>query len=180
MLEGDREGVFIYHTTETFTFMHYFLCMVLGAIVGANSDRLTPSRFLPNFVCALCSAAVYYGFLFWCSQNEAVCRFQLLSVIPMWCVLYFTYRMCSAPGLVRFYEKSWVRKPVYWISAISLEVYLVQFVLFTDKFNHLFPVNVIVTFLVIFALSYIVKCLGTFILQTFREDNYDWKKIVSL
>lgn len=180
MLLGSRDGIFIYHTTETFTFMHYFLCMVLGAVVGANSDRMTPSRFLPSFVCALGTCVIYYAFLYWCDHNEVVRKFQLISVIPMWFVLYFIYRMCSAPELVRLYEKTWVRKPVYWISAISLEVYLVQFVLFTDKYNHLFPVNVIVTFLVIFALSYIVKCLGTLILQTFREENYDWKKIVSL
>ncbi len=176
----DRTTVFMYHTTERYTFLHYFLCMVFGAVVGARSSSLGKPRFLPSMAGVLVSAACYFCFITLCRRSPALCNLQILSLIPFWGVLWFMFRMCSAPALIKVYEKPVIRKCVYWISAVSLEVYLVQFALFTDRYNHLFPLNVIVTFIVIFILSYVVKCLGAFIAQTFKDQDYDWKKIFSL
>ena len=63
------------------------------------------------------------------------------------------------------------------ISKLCLEVYLIQKFVFTDSLNYLFPLNVPIIMIVVIIVAFIVKIIAEFILQTFRTEPYDWKKI---
>lgn len=66
------------------------------------------------------------------------------------------------------------------VGGLCLESYLIQGVLFTDKMNGIWPLNLLVIILAILVCSYIVRCVARIFVQTFRSENYEWKRIFSL
>lgn len=66
------------------------------------------------------------------------------------------------------------------IGGLCLEVYLVQYSLFTDKLNSIFPFNILVIFAEILAVAYVLRCLGRIWSQTFKEEDYDWKEVLKV
>ena len=67
---------------------------------------------------------------------------------------------------------------IRFVSGLCLEAYIVQGVLFTDKMNDFFPLNIVTTFIAIVVLAYITRCCGRVILQVFQKEDMDWKKVV--
>ena len=55
-----------------------------------------------------------------------------------------------------------------------------QGVLFTDKFNDLFPLNLLLVFIIILVIAYILRCMARWFTQTFREADYEWKQIFNV
>ena len=43
-----------------------------------------------------------------------------------------------------------------------------------------FPFNLLLIFLLIVMVAYCVRCVGRWVVQTFREEDYDWHSIVKL
>lgn len=172
--------VFVFKTSRMFCLVDYFLCMVLGAVVGLYADRLPKPRLGLSLTGLAVSAALFFGFQFLCTRIPALLPWQILLVLPLWSMTYFLFRVCSTDRIIRIYEIPAVRRPVYWISCICLEVYLVQFVFFREEYSGHFPLNVLVVFLAIFLLAYVVKVLGNIILQIFKEEEFDWKAAFTL
>lgn len=90
------------------------------------------------------------------------------------------YRLCCKEGLIKLYEKKWVHRIVYSVSALCLEIYVCQGFVFNTSWNHLFPLNILMNFVLIVAMAYIVKVSSNWFSQTFKDGEYDWKKIVKL
>ena len=65
------------------------------------------------------------------------------------------------------------------VGGLCLEIYLVQYALFTDKMNSIFPLNLLIMYLIIIAAAYVLRCLSRLWKQTFSEGNYNWKEIIS-
>ena len=175
-----RSGVIVFKTTQKLCLVNYFMSMVLGAVTGLFASRLPKPRLGLELAGFLVSAAVFYGFQGLCGKVPSLLPWQLLMVVPLWSMTYFLFRICSSDQVIRIYEIPAVRRPVYWISCICLEVYLVQFVFFKEEYAGYFPLNVIVVFLAIFALAYAVKVIGNIIAQIFREDSFNWKAALTL
>jgi Na+-transporting methylmalonyl-CoA/oxaloacetate decarboxylase gamma subunit len=68
---------------------------------------------------------------------------------------------------------------IRFVGGLCLEIYMVQHFLFTDKMNSLFPLNIALMFVIIFIVAYLTRCLARLISQTFKDDPYEWRKIVS-
>ena len=63
------------------------------------------------------------------------------------------------------------------IGGLCLEVYLVQYSLFTDKLNFLFPLNLLIVFVEILAVAYMLRCFARIWSQTFKDGDYDRKEV---
>jgi hypothetical protein len=48
------------------------------------------------------------------------------------------------------------------------------------RLNGIFPLNLIVAFLIILAVAYTTNISGKIFLQTFRENPYNWKSIFEI
>lgn len=75
------------------------------------------------------------------------CKFQIVSLIPLLLAIYFFFMFCSCEKMIKVFDKTVLGNVVYAISALTLEIYLVQYALFTDSMNGLFPLNIIITYL---------------------------------
>lgn len=90
------------------------------------------------------------------------------------------YRLCCKEWLIKMYEKKWVHRIVYSVSALCLEIYVCQGFIFNNSWNHLFPLNILMNFVLIVAMAYIVKVSSNWFSQTFKDGKYDWKEMVKL
>ena len=119
--------------------------------------------------CMICWYAILYVY-----GNSPV---QILSVIPLFGVTYYAYRIASAMFFVKLYQTRWGGNILFIMGGLCLEVYLIQPYLFTDALNFLFPLNIPIVMLVVFVAAYGVRFLSEWIAQTFKSEPYDWGKM---
>lgn len=172
----DKSTYFIY-SDAYFKWCYFFIFMLTGAYVGNGAIKLTSS--VRKDILFLClSLAAFYG-LFFCGSklnNSMIMNFQIVSLLPLLGIVIFLYKL----GTVSLVDRLMQTKAGLVLRAIGglcLEAYIVQFVLFTDKMNHLFPANIIIMFVYILVVAYLTRSLGRVLLQTFRLEDYDWKTI---
>jgi len=176
----DKSTVFMYKVhLYNFSKCFYFLFMLFGAIIG-SSKKVFNYKLLPDMLKLVGSVVLYYGFLFLCTKNQNICQVQILSLIPLLSITYYFYKVCNAPQILKLAQKkiaSWV---IGIVATLTLEIYLVQFSLFTDKMNAIFPLNLPIMFVIIVAVAYLVKVVSRIFSQTFSENKYDWWAVFRL
>ena len=89
------------------------------------------------------------------------------------------YKLCQ----VDLFKRLMVSKAgfvIQLIAGLCLESYIVQHLLFTDKMNFLFPLNLPVMYLMIFAVAYVLKCLSQVFSQVFSKEDVEVKKMFKL
>lgn len=67
-----------------------------------------------------------------------------------------------------------------WIAALTLEIYIVQFAFITNHFNFIFPLNVLLVFVVIVLAAYILKVMTSVFLAILSKEDVDWREVVKL
>lgn len=161
-----------------YKWVHYFSFMLQGAILGVMSKQRAihiTNGWFELLKAAGCVVAFYALCAF---KNSADFNFlQTLSLLPLLGVTYYVYRMCNAEGIKAMYPKK-SGLVIRAIGGLCLEVYLVQYSLFTDKLNFLFPLNLLIVFVEILAVAYILRCFARIWSQTFKDGDYDWKEVL--
>lgn len=105
---------------------------------------------------------------------------QILAIIPLNTFIYYLFIWFSNQKLNEFASKKIIWKPIYWISSLSLEIYVVQYSIITDKFNFLFPLNTIIIFIFIVLTAYGLHTCTSLFRQTFSTESYSIKKALSI
>ena len=164
--------------TSKICLLFFFVFMLLGAYVGSLRQRIVarPKRDWPLL---LLSVIVFYlvqylGVRF----KTPYCQF--FSLFALWAVVFYMYKVCSIRWAQRVYYSQLGFYAIRLIGGLCLEIYLVQGFLFTDKYNHLFPLNIVFVFIAILVLAYFTRCLSRFLSQTFKDEDYNWGKIVDI
>lgn len=155
----------------------YSIYMLQGAIIGSNINRLTinPKKdIIMLFLCLIC----FYSFYILPRKIYAIEFLQIFNFIPLWGVVLYFYKVCSSNWIKNIYNKKIVYFTVRFIGGLCLEIYLIQFYLFTDKMNNLFPLNLIIMFIIIIIAAYLTRCISRIFSQTFKDDPYDWRRII--
>ena len=179
----DKERVWMYKGTY-FKWCHYFLFMLLGAIMGVrkknNPESFTTPKLGRTLAGLLICVVLWYGIQIVGTKCVYVAYLQVVTLLPLLGITYFFYRLCNTQQVLKLYNNRWLHRPMYWISAICLEVYICQDYFHTARFNNLFPLNVVGCFLVIWVVAYCLKVVSNWFAQTFKDMDYDWKKMVTL
>lgn len=159
---------------------HYFIFMLQGAIMGVYSTKKTIKinngwmEALKALVCVI----LFYGLCAF-KLSEDLNYVQVFSLLPLIGVVYYIYRCCNSPRIKDLYNTR-VGYCMNVIGGLCLEVYLVQYSLFTDKLNFIFPLNIPIIFGEILVFAYILRCLARIWGQTFKEADYQWKEVFRL
>lgn len=155
----------------------YSIYMLQGAIVGSNINKLTISPKKDIIMLFLCLIG-FYSFYILPRKIYAIEFLQIFNFIPLWGVVLYFYKVCSSNWVKNIYNKKIVYFTVRFIGGLCLEIYLIQFYLFTDKMNNLFPLNLIIMLVIIIIAAYITRCISRIFSQTFKDDPYDWRRII--
>ena len=191
----------VMYAQVSFMRIYYFMFMLLGAMTaldlrkpakemifgklyglcaggGKNADSknmgLSPMR---SFVLFFFSLVMYYACMAIYKLGPIFCHFQMVSLVPLLFAIYFFFMFCSCTKVTRVFEHVLLGNVVYFISSLTLEIYLVQYALFTDKMNFMFPLNIPVMYLMIFALAYVQKCLSKLFSQIFSGEDIAVKRL---
>lgn len=190
----------VMYAQVSFMRIYYFMFMLLGAITALDLQKADNQMIfgrlqrcvirggnLNNDLSAVKSFSLFFGSIvlyYACMAayklGPVYCHFQMASLIPLLTGIYFFFMFCSCKQVTRVFEKPLVGNVVYAVSALTLEIYLVQYALFTDALNFMFPLNIPVMYLIIFAVAYVLKCLSQVFSQVFGGGDFEVKKVFKL
>lgn len=157
--------------------IYYFLFMLLGAMTALQKEKIISPK--KSLIYILLSLICYYTCMGIYKISPFYCRFQIISLIPLLFSIYWMYQLCNSSKINNILQHK-KGKVIYFISCLTLEVYMVQAAIFTDKLNQLFPLNIIIIYLIIFIFAYILKCLSNIFSQIFSDKTFDFKAIYKL
>ena len=169
----------LYGVTTIYRWVPYFGAMLLGAIIGLKRKELKYNGrldFLKLFVCA----ALLYSVQFVAKIFRPVAPWQVVTLLPLMGITVYFYKWCNAGWMKRIYDSKWGNWLIMVIGGVCLESYLIQGALFTDKMNGIWPLNLIIITFFILLCSYLVRCVARWFAQTFKTEDYEWKKIFAL
>lgn len=169
----------LYGTTTYYRWIPYFCAMLLGAHIGKERHKLNYQPLIDFVKLAIC-VIIFYGIQFGAKVYSPFAPWQILSLLPLMGIVVYTYKCCSAQCITKIYNTKVGNWIILFVGGLCLESYLIQNSLFTDKFNDIWPFNLIIIIVIILICSYFVRCLSRFFSQTFRKEDYEWKKIFSL
>ena len=155
----------------------YGLCAGGGILCKASDSKSMDLRPMGSFVLFFLSLVMYYACMAIYKLGSICCHFQMASLIPLLLAIYFFFMFCSCTKVIKVFEHVLCGNVIYFISSLTLEIYLVQYALFTDKMNFMFPLNIPVMYLMIFAVAYVLKCLSKLFSQIFSGDDIVVKRL---
>ena len=164
--------------TSNICLLFYFIFMLFGAYLGSLNHKpvIRPKYDLSILLLSLFS----YYFLLYLGARLKTPVFQYFSLFALLAVVYYMYNVFFTHWAQRIYNSKTAFYIIRFIGGLCLEIYLLQGFLITDKFNHLFPLNNFLVLIAIIVLSYFTRCFARFLSQTFKDDDYNWKKIVDI
>ena len=155
----------------------FFDFMLLCAKIGSVSDKIKSKPIIDLLMLLLCIVA-FYVLLILGIREYTLIILQYFSILPLMGVVYYFYKVGMSKTVEKIYRSKVGNFVIRFISGLCLEIYFVQEYLFTDKMNHIFPLNILIMFVIIFIVAYLTRCLARFISQTFKDGPYEYKKII--
>ena len=169
----------IYGISTLYRWIPYFGAMLLGAIIGLRRKELKYNAWW-DFAKLLICVAMFYSIQFVAKMYRPVAPWQVVTLLPLMGITVYFYKWCNAGWMKRIYDSKWGNWIIMVIGGLCLESYLIQYSLFTDKMNGIWPLNLVIIVVAILICSYFVRCTARWFAQTFRTEDYEWKKIFAL
>lgn len=169
----------IYGITTYYRWIPYFAAMLLGAVIGMKRKELKYHAGW-DFVKLMLCMAVFYSIQFAAKIYRPIAPWQVVTLLPLMGIIVYFYKWCNAGWMKKMYQSKCGNAVIMFVGGLCLESYLIQYSLFTDKMNGIWPLNLLVIVLVILLCSYVVRCAARLFGQTFRTEPYEWKKVFSL
>ena len=153
----------------------YWPVLCAGIIMGRFKDSI---RIKPVNGCAIgfVSIALFY-LSCWLTRNNT---YDSVAVIPLVFSCVGLYIMFNSQFVKKFMVYGLLRNVVLVVCAVSLESYMIQFSIITDKLNNLFPLNILILITIIITVSIIIRIFSKLILQTFAKDDYNVKELINI
>lgn len=172
----------IYGITTLFRWIPYFALMLMGAYMGRKFNLVVPKKEKSwlNFSIMILCLFLFYGIQYLAKKYVPIAPMQIVTLIPLLGIVVFFYKWCKSDFFLKIYQRSWSNKLIMLVSGICLESYLIQSVLFTDKMNGIWPLNILLIFVVVIGCSYIVRCVARLFSQTFEDGDYKWNKVFTI
>ena len=169
----------IYGITTQYRWIPYFAAMLLGAVIGMKRKELKYNAWWDSMKLMIC-VIVFYSIQFAAKMYRPIAPWQVVTLLPLMGITVYFYKLCNSEWMKRIYQSKWGNAVIMVVGGLCLESYLIQQSLFTDKMNHIWPLNLSIIVLAILICSYVVRCMARWFAQTFRTEDYEWKKIFSL
>lgn len=168
----------LYGITTYYRWIPYFDAMLLGAYVGMKRKELK-YRPMFDFIKLILCLTIFYGFQYTAKMYRPIAPWQIVTLFPLMGIVIYFYKCCHAQWLTKLYNTKLGNWLVMFVGGLCLESYLIQYSLFTDKINGIWPLNLLIIAVVILACSFLVRCVARIFSQSFRTEDYEWRKVFS-
>jgi peptidoglycan/LPS O-acetylase OafA/YrhL len=178
LIEKHTDSSF-YGDNSYFRWSFYFLFMLLGAISGVYQKKIK-HHFTKNLVAIILFILIFYVMLIYSKLNIIPKQIEIISIFPLLGMTLYFYKLGSTEIMRNIYNHKIFGTAIKIIGGLTLEIYLVQSSLLTDKMNDIFPLNLFVMFIIIVIAAYILRCAAKLFSQIFKEQDLDYKEIFRL
>lgn len=164
-----------YHTG--WHFVCHFSIMVMGAWVYRRKDEIGKRLRLKLDLPLMLVSFIAYFLILKVGKGQTGVRYylQIASLLPLHTFCYYMFKVASCEWIEKLYRVRVVGRMCTIISSLTLEIYIVQFMLITDRFNALFPLNTLVVMTAIVVCAYLLKVLVSIFLQVLSNDSFSMK-----
>ena len=170
----------LYGVSTLYRWMPYFGFMLMGAFIGLKAQKYKMKCKWYEPIMFFVSLTIFYVIQFFAKKHLEVAPYQIVTLLPLAGVVYYFYKLCNALLFRKIYNNKYGNAIIRIVSGLCLESYLIQYYLFTDKLNCLFPLNLPIMMLYVLLVAYICRCLARLFSQTFRREEYEWSKVFEL
>lgn len=168
-----------FHTN--FHYVCHFSIMVMGGLCYMQRDKLVCNGLWKDVLVMLLSFGAYFVILK-IGKGQSGIRYysQILALVPLHTFVYYFYKMCSYSWCQRAFKTPVLGRTLAIIAALTLEIYVVQFSIITNHFNSLFPLNILIVFVLISFAAYLLKVLTSLFLAVLSKEHLVWRDIVKV
>lgn len=174
-----EEDTFFIYGWNYFKWGVYFLIFLEGAMLGTQYIKRQRSLGISILGLIVCIFLFYVicVFQFRCMLLH---KFQILSVFALLGITFYFYQCCHSRIMEHVFDVKIARMIVRGIGGLCFEIYLVQQILMRFTLSLNYPYNVIEICLLILFWAYVLRVTTNFFLQTVRQNDYNWKSMLSI
>jgi len=183
-----NKDVFVLYNGTYLRWPVYFTIMLMGASVRKREtemlhDSACKEKSLWMWLGVLVVLLFgYYGYQLLEDNVPLLKETQIILVPVLMAIIFIFYKICSNRKVLGIYRSKSLYWALYGVSACCLEIYLSGGFVFGlgERMIKYFPVNILITFILVFVVAYLVKVFSNFLSQTFKSEDYDWKGMIKL
>ena len=105
---------------------------------------------------------------------------QIVGLLPLHLFIFYAYKTASYHWCTTLFQSSRWKRILTTIASLTLEIYIVQFHIITDKFNRLFPLNTVIVFIFICITAYCLRVMTSLFLQFLSSAPFEFKNAIKI
>lgn len=160
----------------------FFACMLFGIFVAKSKPRKCST--VVNVILSVLFLILFYIIYYFSRHYSCLYFMQPFCMLPILGFLLYFYHLCSCNLMKKFYNKLCFNYIIMILVGMCLEMYLCQDSIISlakshlkNSLNQIFPFWIIIIAFSVFVIAFIAHCLSLFISQTFKDEDYNWRKI---
>lgn len=171
VLSAPKTDSSIYHV---FHFFCYFPSMILGLYCGKQHPitKHPITKTITSFIIYFLIMAIGKG------KENSLYYTQLIAIIPLNLFTYYIFACKKIWNKMLSY--TFFKQIIFVLSSLSLEIYIVQFSLITDKYNDYFPLSILIVTVFIVAMAYFLKLMTNIFVLIMSKGNINFRNILRL
>lgn len=153
-----------------FKWIFYFQIMILGTYLKQNHPSKGKNRY--TFLALIISLIIYFGFKFLMLKSMLILNLQFILHIITFFIVYLIFKLLfNMESIIKERKNTIWYKIVNFFANITLEIYVVQMPIIDIFAKLIFPLNFLVTTLLIIILSILVNKVSLQIQRLLVSDK---------
>ena len=164
-----------------FHFVCHFSTMLLGSLVYLYKDKLKKYHWTVDTLLMAVTFIAYFAIMA-VGKGRQDYRYytQILAIIPLQLFVFYAYKVCCRTFVERLFAMPYMGRLLRVAALLTLEIYIVQSAIITDRFNSLFPFNTLIVFALIVLAAYLLKVCTSLFLWVMGKESFSKDNIVKI
>lgn len=169
----------IFHTN--FHFICHFSIMIMGGMTYLYKDKIEITSLWKDCLWTIFWFVLYFIILYIGKGKQDYKYYvQIVGLLPLHLFIFYAYKTASYHWCTTLFQSSRWKRILTTIASLTLEIYIVQFHIITDKFNRLFPLNTVIVFIFICITAYCLRVMTSLFLQFLSSAPFEFKNAIKI
>lgn len=169
----------IFHTN--LHFVCHFSIMIMGGMTYLYKDKIKIKSLWKDCLWAIFWFVLYFIILYVGKGKQDYKYYvQIVGLLPLHLFIFYAYKTASYHWCTTLFQSSRWKRILTTIASLTLEIYIVQFHIITDKFNRLFPLNTVIVFIFICITVYCLRVMTSLFLQFLSSAPFEFKNAIKI
>lgn len=169
----------IFHTN--LHFVCHFSIMIMGGMTYLYKDKIKIKSLWKDCLWAIFWFVLYFIILYIGKGKQDYKYYvQIVGLLPLHLFIFYAYKTASYHWCTTLFQSSRWKRILTTIASLTLEIYIVQFHIITDKFNRLFPLNTVIVSIFICITAYCLRVMTSLFLQFLSSAPFEFKNAIKI